>query len=77
MILLIGSCVLTAVSLISQFMLSRKSIAGWYVGVLFQLLATPYDVVTHQYAFILLTPVSVGVCFNGIRKWRSDKETTD
>lgn len=65
-----GSAVLAVITLVSMALLAEKTPAGWLVAIGAQVLWVPYDVVTRQYGFLLITAVSVPVYVRGWRSFR-------
>lgn len=59
-------------SLTNNWLISRRNPAGWLGNMLFQVLATPFDVLTRQYGFLLLTVPALIVAVNGYRRFRRD-----
>jgi hypothetical protein len=75
MLLTIGSVVLASVGLASQGLLARKHRAGWVAGLVAQVLAVPYDLVTRQFGFVALSAVAMGICVRGWRNWSQPDDT--
>lgn len=71
MILATGSTVLALLALASMWLISRKRAAGWLLAIAAQALWVPYDVVTRQLGFILITIASVPVYVRGWRNFRA------
>lgn len=66
-----GSSVLALVALVSMWLISRKQAAGWAVAIAAQALWVPYDVVTRQFGFIVITAASVPVYVRGWQRFRA------
>jgi hypothetical protein len=75
MLLTIGSVVLASAGLASQGLLARKHRAGWVAGLVAQVLAVPYDLVTRQYGFVALSAVAMAICVRGWRNWSQPEDT--
>jgi hypothetical protein len=65
-----GSSVLALVTLGSMWLIARKHAAGWLAAVGAQVLWVPYDILTRQSGFLLITAVSVPVYVRGWRNFR-------
>lgn len=66
-----GSTTLALLALASMWLISRKRASGWAVAIAAQFLWLPYDVITAQWGFILITVASVPVYVRGWQRFRA------
>jgi hypothetical protein len=48
MLLFAGSLIIAVLSVLSLWLIERGSRTGWLVGLITQIIAIPYDILTHQ-----------------------------
>lgn len=67
--LLIGSALLTAGQLASMWAIAHKNRWGWALRIGGNLAAMPYDIVTHQFAFVLAAAIGAVIAWRAFRRW--------
>jgi len=72
LLLILGSTILTALLLCSQWLLARRWIAGWWVAIAGNLLDIPYSIVTRQYAFAITAVISIVIAVRGVHHWHEE-----
>ena len=73
-ILLIGgSVILALIQLCSSWMLSQKKRLGWILSISANIFALPYDTLTTQYGFVIVSLINLII---GIRAWILWREET-
>lgn len=66
--LLVGSLVLAVLNCFSLWLISHhRAKAGWMLTLALQALWTPYDIITGQYGFLLITALTIGIA---IKSWK-------
>jgi nicotinamide riboside transporter PnuC len=75
-LLIVGSVVLAIVQLTSSWLLARKSRKGWLLSMSSNVLGIPYDALTSQYGFVIVSSLNLVVAIRGWRAWKEDKPAT-
>lgn len=60
----------TAVSLVAQYMMTRKLVASWYVWITVDVAYIALYIYKDLYLTALLMPVFIAMCIVGLRDWR-------
>lgn len=68
MIYIYGSLILAVFNLLSMWLIAERWRYCWLFSIVLQVLWTPYDIVTKQYAFIVMGIVMVVIAIRGWRK---------
>lgn len=65
--LLYGSLILGVINLAALYLISHhRPKAGWWVYLLVQIPMSLFDIVTHQYGFVLLSLSTIGVSLKSL-----------
>lgn len=73
-LLIVGSVVLAIVQLTSSWLLARKSRKGWLLSMTSNVLGIPYDTLTSQYGFVVVSSLNLVVSIRGWRAWKEDNK---
>lgn len=64
--------VLSALGISGVWLTGEKNMAGWLLGILYNVLWIVYAIFTAQYLFIVVCLVYIWVYANAYMKWRKD-----
>jgi nicotinamide mononucleotide transporter len=67
----------TVVSLIAQYMLTRKLLANWWLWISVDVAYVALYVAKHLYLTAALQPLFIALCVAGLRSWRASLRTTE
>jgi len=67
----------TVVSLIAQYMLTRKLLANWWLWISVDVAYVALYVAKHLYLTAALQPLFIALCVAGLRSWRSSLRTAE
>ena len=68
MLLVVGSTLISAGALAGTWLISHGKRVGWMWMLLIQVPGGAYDVVTHQYGFVLLSVVGAWIYLGGWKR---------
>lgn len=68
--------ILSAISLISIWLLRGYRRVGWLIGVVSGVMCVAYNLVTHQYGFIPQNIIGAVICLSSYRAWRRRPATS-
>jgi len=69
LIYIIGSGVLTIIQLGAQWLTARRNGSGWALRVLANTISIPYNIITHQYFFLMAAATGITLAINPLRSW--------
>jgi nicotinamide mononucleotide transporter len=67
----------TVVSLIAQYMLTRKLLANWWLWISVDVAYIALYVAKHLYLTAALQPLFIALCVAGLRSWRASQRTAE
>jgi len=67
----------TVVSLIAQYMLTRKLLANWWLWISVDVAYVALYVAKHLYLTAALQPLFIALCVAGLRSWRAAQRTAE
>jgi nicotinamide mononucleotide transporter len=67
----------TVVSLIAQYMLTRKLLANWWLWISVDVAYVALYVAKHLYLTAALQPLFIALCVAGLRSWRASLRTEE
>jgi nicotinamide mononucleotide transporter len=67
----------TVVSLIAQYMLTRKLLANWWLWISVDVAYVALYVAKHLYLTAALQPLFIALCVAGLRSWRASQRTAE
>jgi hypothetical protein len=64
-----GSALLTAGQLASMWAVAHRNRWGWALRTATNAAAVPYDIVTHQFAFVIAAGAGIVIAWRAFRRW--------
>lgn len=74
--LLTGSALLTAGQLASMWAVAHRNRWGWVLRSGGNVAAMPYDIVTHQFAFVIAAAIGTVIAWRAFRRWGAHAVST-
>jgi hypothetical protein len=74
--LVTGSALLTVGQLASMWAIAHRNRWGWALRTAANAAAVPYDIVTHQFAFVIAAAAGIVIAWRAFRRWGAQTVST-